>query len=112
MKSKTFLGFFIMFFIICNGVFAQSHNNEQRLTGTWVVENDDHSSSRLTGTGSTFTLNQNGTFSVGNSSGKWAISGNTIAFWGDGDFAGTYSFFMTPDGRSLYIPRLATFQKR
>ena len=111
MKSKYFVGMVFLFFFIGSGLYAQSHNNEQRLLGTWTIENDYHPSASSTETGNTWTFNQNGTFSVGNRSGKWAIAGNTIAFW-NFEFSGSYSFFISPDGRSLYVPGVASFNKR
>jgi hypothetical protein len=102
----------LFFFVCCSGLFAQSHNNEQRLVGGWVIENDRHPSSRSTGSGAVLTINTDGTFTIGGNSGKWAINGNNIAFWGNIDFAGSYSFYLTPNGRSLFVPGLAEFQKR
>ena len=86
--------------------------NWQRLVGTWVIEFDHHPSSRQTVPGDVVTINADGTFTIGSRSGKWAINGNNIAFWGNVDFSGSYSYFLTPNGRSLFVPGLAAFQKR
>jgi len=110
MKSKFITVVLLLFFFISIGLYAQSHE-EQRIVGTWVVENDYHPSSFYTIAGKIWVFNINGTFTGDGQSGKWAINGNNIAFW-NFDFDGTFYFFLSPDGRSLYIPGVASFIKR
>jgi len=94
MKKNLFFIFCIsVFFVILSpDLFAQAANNEQRIVGTWVDEND----------GKIWTFNANGTGTVDGINIKWGIAQNKIAMVINSETL-VLDFTISSDGRILLM---------
>jgi len=73
-------------------LFAQSQNNEQRIVGTWVDEND----------GKVWVFNINGTGTVDGTELKWGVAQNKIAMIINSETL-IMDYTISSDGRTLLI---------
>jgi len=116
---KTTFCVLLLFSVVLAICGAQSSNDDQRLVGTWVVVKDFHPKSINTTEGRVWVFTSNNILSVeGRSSGLsvWgttSISGYIIFVGTLGEDVGdSFPYFITPDGRWLFISGVAVFQKR
>ena len=73
--------------------FAQSQNNEQRIAGRWIDDYDE-----------IWVFNANGTLVVEDETYRWLINAYKILIIDSDDDVVMYGdFFITPDGRTLYL---------
>jgi hypothetical protein len=90
----------VLIFVVSNGLFAQSTNNEQRIIGTWTVIISQNGPS----VNSVFTFNSNGTVNIIDSgertSCKYMVAGSKIVIE---DFGPAMTIEFSSDGRAIII---------
>ena len=83
--------------MVVNGIcFAQNNNIQQNIVGTWVEE----------GTGNIWIFNNNGTYSTGDNTGKYAIVDTKMALTNnpmDNRYPIVFDVFISNNGRTLFI---------
>ena len=99
MKNKWSAVFFILslffFSIDCN---AQTPNNEQRLVGTWIREDNGS----LNGT--IWIFNSDGTGSWQGTSTRYGVAANKlIVLRQNSDYVYSYEYFISTDGKTLIL---------
>ena len=88
---------FLVFTMVLNGIcYAQNNNIQQNIVGKWIEEE----------TGNIWVFNNNGTYSAGDNSGRYAIVDTKLALTNnpmDDRYPILFDVFISNNGRILFI---------
>jgi len=91
-KNLVLIFSIVLLSIVSPYLFSQAQNNEQRIVGTWVEEND----------GKVWIFNANGTGTVDGIALKWGVAQNKIAIVLDKETL-VMDYTLSTDGKTLLI---------